>query len=93
MPQLGDHREAVLARQHHIQHHQVEAALPVRQQPERALTAVDDFHVVALGFEIEAQPRGQVLLVFYNQYPAHCGGAMGSCRVNVLPRPAPGLSA
>ena len=93
--QFGDDRESVFAWQHHVEHHQVEPAPRVHKRLERAFAGVDDFHFVALGLEIEAQAGGEVLLILNNQDSAHvyCGGAVGSCRVKVLPRPAPWLSA
>ena len=56
---------------------------------ERLLAGVDDLGVVALGFEVETQPVGQMLLVFDDQDARHAEGAVGSCSVKVLPWPGP----
>ena len=58
---------------------------------ERRFAGVDHLHLVALGLQVEAQPFGEVLLVFDDQNAAHL--AIGSCSTNVLPRPGPSLSA
>src|SRR4051794_5788669 len=65
------------------------------QQLQRVLAGDSDFHFVPFSFQIKAQTGSEVLLVFNNQDFAHASdfGAAGSCSVNVLPRPAPGLSA
>ena len=62
------------------------------QQPfERGLPGLHHFHLIALGFQIETQALGQVLLVFDYQNSAHL--AIGSCSTKVLPCPGPSLSA
>ena len=69
--QLLRHREAVLARQHHVEHDGV-VAVAIGQQPiERLLAVAIDVHRVALGFEIEPQAFGQVRFVFDDQDAAH----------------------
>ena len=92
-----DDGEAVLARQHHVEHHEIEAAVRGVGQPlERRLAGLDDLDAVALGLEIEAQPLGQVLLVFDDQHALRSSclaAARGSSSVKVLPCPAPSLSA
>ena len=66
--QLGDHREAVLARQHHVEHDEIERLSRRSEQPlQRRLAGVDDFDAVALGLEVEAQPFGEMLLVLDDQ--------------------------
>ena len=95
LAQLGDHREAVDARQHHVQHHHVErAGAGLSSSVQRGFARFHHFHLVAFGFQIEAQPIGQVVLVFDDQNACsslHRTG--GSCRTKVLPRPGPSLSA
>ena len=67
LAQLADDREPVLARQHDVEHDQVEVLRGIEQPRERALPVVQDLGVEALGLEVEAQPFRQVLLVFDNQ--------------------------
>src|SRR5688572_20838312 len=63
-----------------------------QQLLDRSLSVVDHFDIVPFGFEVEPQAIRQMLLVFHYEDAAHCC-ASGSCRVNVLPRPFPSLSA
>ena len=96
LTQLRNDGEAVLARQHDIQHHEIEAAVGgVGQLLERRLAGLDDLDPVSLGLEVEAQPLGQMLLVLDDQDPrrTHARAARGNSSVKVLPRPAPWLSA
>ena len=55
--------EAVEARKHDVEQHEVDAVGPRRQSLERGLTGLLDIDSVALGFEIELQAAGEVLLV------------------------------
>ena len=100
LAQLADDREAVLARQHDVEHDQVEVLCRIEQARERAIPVVQHLGVEALRFQVEAQPLRQVLLVFDNQDAlGHAlghqadAGAAGSCSVKVLPCPCPALSA
>ena len=92
-PQTGHHAEAIDARQHHVEDHEVEAGGIGGKLGQRRLPGIDDLDVVLLGDQVEAEPLGDVLLVFDDENTAHCGGNTGSCTVNVLPRPGPSLSA
>ncbi len=58
-----------------------------------SLARLDIRHLVAFGLEVEPQALGDMQFVFDDQDPAHRCGASGSSMVNVLPRPAPSLSA
>ena len=66
---------------------------PLEQALERGLAGVDDVGGVALGFEVEAQALGEVLLVLDDQDrgPATVmrSAARGSSSVKVLPLPRP----
>src|SRR6202011_4411700 len=86
-----DHREAVHARQHHVQNHHVHGRRFRLQHFQRCFPCLHHLDLVALGLEIESQPFGQVLLVFHHQNAAHF--TMGSSSTNVLPCPEPSLSA
>ena len=83
--------EAVLAGQHDIQDHQIEPRRSGLENFERGFTRIHNFHLVAFRLQVETQAFGQVLLVFHHQNPIHF--ATGNCRVKVLPRPGPSLSA
>ena len=61
---LGCHAEAVDAGQHHVEHHQIDAARVGRHEIQRRFAGVRDDHVVAVRLEVEPQPRGDVRLVF-----------------------------
>ena len=96
--QLGHHREAVLARQHDVEHDQVERrSLTAEQALERRFAGVDDLDGEAFRLEVEAQPLGQVLLVLDDEHAlrrrGHASVALGRSSVNVLPWPWPPLSA
>ena len=96
--QFFHHREAVLARQHHVEDHRV-VARSIGEQPRQRLRAVAvDVYGVALGFEIEAEAVGEVRLVLDDQDAAHArrrvaDSARGSSSVNVAPLFSPALSA
>ncbi len=64
-----------------------------RMRVDRGLSGLDDFGVVPFGLEIEAKAIREMLFVFDDEDAAHAEGAVGSCSVNVLPWPGPGLSA
>src|ERR1051325_6758729 len=85
----GHDRETVDARQHNIEHHDIERRGP--KQVECGLSRIRDVHLVTLELEVEAQPVGQVLFVFHDQNAAHL--EIGNWSTNVLPRPGPSLSA
>ena len=96
--QLGHDREAVLARQHDVEHDEVELAVVTAEQPlESGLAGVDDLDGKAFRFEVEPQPLGQVQFVLDDEHAlrrrAHAAVALGRRSVNVLPRPGPLLSA
>src|SRR5579871_199446 len=91
LPELRHHRKSVLARQHHVQHHHVEGRIGRGQDFQRRLPGIGHMHLVAIRFQVETQPVGKVLLVFYDKDSAHL--AIGNCSTNTLPRPGPGLSA
>ena len=69
--QLLDDGEAVLAGQHHVEHDGVVARAIRQQAIERLLAVAVDVHLVAFGFEVEAQAVGEVRLVFDDQDAAH----------------------
>ena len=69
--QLLDDGEAVLAGQHHVEHDGVVARAIGEQAIERLLAVAVDIHLVAFGFEVEAQPVGEVRFVFDDEDPAH----------------------
>ncbi len=90
----GGDLEAVNARQHHVEHDGVEALPPAEEHVERRLAVGHRLDAVALGFEVEAQAVGEVLLVLdYQHRRAHLWSPLGRRIVNVLPRPGPSLSA
>ena len=96
--QLGHDRESVLARQHHVEHDQIEWAVVATEQAlERGFAVIHDFGGEALRLEVEAQALGQVLLVLDDEHAlrgrAHASVAFGSSSVKVLPCPCPWLSA
>ena len=49
------------------------------QQLEGRLAGIHDFDLIALGFEVEAQALGEVLLVFDYQDPVHLAPAHSVC--------------
>ena len=65
------------------------------QTVEGGLARFDDVGPVPLGFEIEAEALGQMVLVFDDEDALsgrrHACVALGSSSVNVLPRPVPSL--
>jgi hypothetical protein len=63
-PQLRHDGEPVLAGQHHVEHDEVDGGGIVLQPVQRALPRIDDIGIVAFGFEVEAQPFGEMLFVF-----------------------------
>ena len=67
------------------------------QTVEGGLARFDDIRPVALGFEVEAETLGQVVLVLDDENALsgcrHACVALGSSSVNVLPRPVPSLNA
>jgi hypothetical protein len=69
---LRYHGEAILSRQHHIEHDEIElgAGLP-EQALEGAIPRIDDFGLEALRLEVEAEPLGQVQLVLHDQHALH----------------------
>ena len=91
MAHVRNHFEAALARQHHIEHDDIEILRRRQKQRQCRFTAVDYVDLIAFGFQIEAQAVGQMLLVFHYENAAHF--AIGNCSVNVLPCPGPSLSA
>src|SRR5262249_29552873 len=95
MAKFGDHREPVFAGQHDVEDDQVKILRSAGQYLESGLACVGQIHLVAFRFQVEAQTRGEMLLVLDDQDPAHayCGGPPGSCNMKVLPMPVPWLSA
>ena len=102
--QLGGRLEAVLARQHHVEDHDVHRQLVVEEQRQRVLAVVGDGHFVAFGLEVEAQAVGEMRLVVHDEDAAHadlgCNATAsaspakrGSSTVNVAPCPSPSLCA
>ncbi len=100
--QLLDDGEAVLAGQHHVEHDGVVARSIAEQAIERLLAVAVDLDLVAFGFEVEAQPVGEVRLVFDDQdrtrparseLPSLRTARLGSSSVNVAPLFSPVLSA
>src|SRR4029453_15189318 len=94
--ELGDDREAVLARQHHVEDDEIEGAADPPGQPlERRLAGLDYLDVVSFGLEVESNPLGEMLFVLDDQHTrgVHASAAFGSSSVKVLPRPVPSLSA
>src|SRR5262249_12398707 len=93
----GDDREAILARQHHVEDDEVERRCGLADQAlDGGLAGLDDRGFVAFGLEVEPQPIGEMLFVLDNQDAGHhwaASPALGSINVNVLPCPAPRLSA
>ena len=92
-PQFCGDGKAVDARQHHVEHHKVVAARLLRQPLQGVLARFGQLDLVLVGLEVEAQPVSQVPFVFDDEDAAHDVDAIGSCTVNVLPRPGPSLSA
>ena len=93
------HLEAIEPGEHHVEDHEVEAvARSVDEKAKRRETVADHLHGVALLFEVEADPLGQVLLVLDDEDPrlrrAHAATPLlgGRVRVNVEPRSGPALS-
>jgi hypothetical protein len=76
--QLRGNGESVLARQHDVEDDDIEDATLFEQQVERLLAVGGDERLVALGFEVEAQTVGDVLLVLDDQYSAHFNKAQCS---------------
>ena len=65
----------------------------IAEQPvERLLAVAVDVHLVALGLEVEAEPVGEVGLVFDDEDPAQLI-ILGSSSVKVAPLFSPTLSA
>ena len=94
--QLGDDREAVVARQHDVEHDEIEPrSARAEQSLERAFAGLDDLGVVPFGFEVEPQPFGEVQLVFDDEDALHVRlpAPSAAASVSVLPCPAPALSA
>src|ERR1035438_4010894 len=90
-PQFAHHGEPILAGQHDVQHHHVEARSVGQQLFERRLPGLHHFHLIALGLQIKTQALGQVQFVFHYEDSAHL--AIGSWSAKVLPCPGPSLSA
>ena len=90
--QLRRDGEAVFARQHHVEDHDVEDAPLFQQEIERLLAVCRDDRLMAFGLEIELEAVGDVLLVFDDQDSTHVV-SRGSSSVNVAPRPSPSLCA
>jgi hypothetical protein len=70
------------------------SAIDADQPFQRALAVVDHVRLVALGFEIEAQSLGEVMLVLHDEHAVrgpggHTPAARGRSSVNVLPWPPP----
>src|ERR1035438_185785 len=84
-PQFPAHLEPVLARQHHVQQNQIEAALA--RPPRRRYAVARHLHLVALHLQIVFQPQRDRRFVFHNQNAAHDSSSAGSTTVNVLPAP------
>ena len=76
LAQLADDREPVLARQHDVEHDQVEVLRRIEQARERAIAVVQHLGLEALRLEVEAEPFRQVLLVFDNQDALRHGAAI-----------------
>src|SRR5262249_5863951 len=93
LAELGDDREAVLAREHDVEHDEIERRAIGQQARDRLLSGVDDLGVEAFGLEIEPQAFGEVVLVFDDEDASAHACAIGRSSVNVLPRPWPALSA
>jgi hypothetical protein len=92
LAELGGHRKAIAPRQHHVEHHEIDARVG-REPVEGRLAGGGGLRDVPLGFEVEAEAVGQVLFVFDDEDAAHAAGSRGSCSVKVLPWPGPSLSA
>ena len=100
LAQLADDGEPVLAGQHDVEHDQVEVRRRIEKALEGAIAVVEHLGIEAFGLEVEAQPFGQVVLVFDDQDALRHAdraqadaGAEGSCSVKVLPCPWPALCA
>ncbi len=92
LAQVGEHRQAVLARHHHVGEHQVEPLL--LEQRDRALGVVADDRLVAGQPERSSDRRQRRRVVVDNQHARHAspsrGKALspaGSSMWKVVPRP------
>src|SRR5580658_605311 len=93
-PHLRDDAESVDAREHDVQDHDVEGSGLGLQLFERGFAGIYQLDLVAFGFQVKTKAFGEVLFVFHDENSAHfVNFTMGSCKMKVLPRPGPSLSA
>ena len=100
LPHLRYHVKTADPGQHDIQDHDVEGGRFGLQPFKRGFAGVHQLHLIAFRFQVESQSFSEVLLVFNYQHSVHfvvlahlLNFTIGSCRMKVLPRPGPSLSA
>ncbi len=92
--QLRAELEPVHVRHHDVEHDEVERLGAQTREARRAV--VRDVGLVALGFEVLADPGRKMLLVVDDENPSlrlHCAAPAGQRSDTVAPRPEPALSA
>ena len=70
--QLRSNGETVLARQHHVEHHDLECMPLFQEQLERLFAVTRHDGLVAFRFEVEAETVGDVLFVFDDEDASSC---------------------